>query len=410
MPYKNENTGQGKGDELMGQIYAMLASESSVSLVELVESGMTKLNVSERQFSEAVGIQRKSLQRLLGGEAKKIDVLTMLKLGELLDIDLKSIIQVYVSGLPTESIGELERAKKAGFILRNFDLDGLKKEGAINSTTDFDHIEEKIKYYFSLDSLFQYNGLTSALFSRTRNTSSDKMTRFWISSAYHICKTMANPNAYDRQALFSIIPTLRGFTRDDKFGLLQVVRALYSVGVSVVIQSYMGKTQIRGATFLVDKKPCIVLADYNKRYDTLWFALMHEIYHVLKDLDSISHSGYHVSKEEGQLPIEHDQEIKANTFASEFLLSSDKRQYIASFIDVPGLVEKYALKWDIHPSIIYGLFLKEKGEKMDYQKLGGLRTTTEASVANLMTHPWRDNIPFQVSGVKLKETLTSVTL
>jgi HTH-type transcriptional regulator/antitoxin HigA len=401
---------QGDSHEIMGQIYGMLASGASTSLVELVEQGMSKLNVSERQFSEAVGVQRKSLQRLLGGEAKKIDVLTVLKLGELLDINLKDIIQVYVSGLPVESVGELERAKKAGFILRNFDVDGLKKEGVINSTSDFDHIEEKIKHYFSLESIFQYNGLTAALFSRTRNSSSDKMTRFWIGSAYHICKQMNNPNPYNRQELFSLIPKLRGFTRDDKFGLLQVTRILFSVGVNVVVQSYMVKTQVRGATFLVNKKPCIVLADFNKRYDTLWFALMHELYHVLKDLDSIAAAGYHLSKEEGQLPIEHDQEMKANVFAAEFLLPSDKRSYIASFINIPPLVEKYALKWDIHPSIIYGLFLKEKGEKMDYQKIRPLLATTEISIANLMAHPWRENIPLEKSADKLKETLTSVTL
>jgi Zn-dependent peptidase ImmA (M78 family)/DNA-binding Xre family transcriptional regulator len=407
---KLDRASQGPGDELMNQIYAMLASDSSPSLIELVEQGMSKLNVSERQFSEAVGIQRKSLQRILGGEAKKVDILTILKLSELLDIDLKNLIQVYVSGLPPESIGELERAKKAGFILRNFDVDGLKKEGVINSTTDFHHIEEKIKHYFGLGSLFEYNSLASALFSRTKNTSSDKMTRFWIGSAYHICKKMSNPNPYDRQALFSMIPKLRGFTRDDKYGLLQVARALYSVGVSVVVQSYMGRTQVRGATFLTDKKPCIVLADYNKRYDTIWFALMHEIYHVLKDLDSIAYSGYHVSKEDGQLPIEHDQEIKANAFAAEFLLSTDKRNYIASFIDVPGLVDKYATKWDIHPSIIYGLYLKEKGEEKDYKKIRPLIATTESSVRNLMTHPWREDIPLEVSAFRLKETLTSVSL
>lgn len=400
----------GTGDELMNQIYAMLASKSSPSLIELVEQGMAKLTVSERQFSEAVGIQRKSLQRILGGEAKKVDVLTILKLSELLDIDLKNLIQVYVSGLPVESIGELERAKKAGFILRNFDVDGLKKEGVISSTTDFDHIESKIKYYFSIDSIFEYNSVAAALFSRTKNTSSDRMTRFWIGSAYDICKKMANPNPYDRQGLFSMIPKLRGFTRDDKYGLLQVARALFSVGVSVVVQSYMGRTQVRGATFLTDKKPCIVLADYNKRYDTLWFALMHEIYHVLKDLDSIAATGYHLSKEEGQLPIEHDQEIKANAFAAELLLPSDKRNYIASFIDVPGLVDKYAVKWDIHPSIIYGLFLKEKGQKEDYQRIRPLLATAEVSVTNLMTHPWRENIPLRISASKLKETLTSVAL
>ena len=47
------------------------------------------------------------------------------------------------------------------------------------------------------------------------------------------------------------------------------------------------KTQIKGATFVINNKPCIVITDFNKNYGTIWFSLIHELHHVLFDLDSI---------------------------------------------------------------------------------------------------------------------------
>ena len=387
----------------LSEIYELLAKDQSKSLVHTIEERLDALDVSQRQVSEAIGVQRRTLQRILEGEAQKIDLLTVLKISQFLDIDIKEISQLYVAGLSSTNIGELERARKAGFIMRHFDLDVLKRIEFISDVTDFEHIEKRIKDFFQLSSIDEYaNEVAYSLFSKTRNKSCDKMTKFWIGSAYKQCAEIGNPNPFDRQMLLQIIPRLRVLTRDEEHGLVQAVRALYQAGVTVVVQGYVSKIQIRGATFLVNSKPCIVISDYNKRLDTIWFTLMHELYHVMKDLDAIQKLGFHTTKEEGQRVIDFVNEDLANSFASEFLVPSDKVKFIRAFLDVASLVDSYASKWGIHSAILYGMHLSKHGE--DYLKFRKRIPAPDALLRAFFAYPWNQE-SLTETAQNLKETI-----
>lgn len=99
--------------------------------------------------------------------------------------------------------------------------------------------------------------------------------------------------------------------------MLSVARALYKIGITVIFQPSIQKLQIKGATFACNGKPCIVLSDLNKRYPTLWFVLLHELYHVLYDFDEISERNYHVSEEDSSDLFLLD-EISPDEFARDF--------------------------------------------------------------------------------------------
>src|SRR5690606_9925777 len=131
---------------------------------------------------------------------------------------------------------------------------------------------------------------------------------------------------------------------------------LYEAGVSVLVLSYLTKTQIRGLTVISDDKPYIILTNFNKRYDTLWFTLAHELCHVLEDFDFVKEQGYHLS---GGSDLFQDEllEDRANLFAREILISTDEYEYIKRFIEAEGIVLEYAEENCIHPSIIYGAYL-----------------------------------------------------
>ena len=138
-----------------------------------------------------------------------------------------------------------------------------------------------------------------------------------------------------------------------------VFQALYNIGVTIVFQPSLPKTQIRGATFLVNEKPCIVITDFKKNYATIWFALIHELHHVLYDLDVIEKTSYHLSGEPDLFLIQED---RANKFASEYLFSSEKMRYIERLIHNKVVVAKLANDCQIHPSIIYSQFQWKQSE------------------------------------------------
>lgn len=357
-------------DGFMTEIYSLLSqSNNTVDIPALIDKKMAELDLSERQLSTILGIERPSLKRLKAGETQKVDLLTALKLIQFLGLEVDEFIKLYVSTLPKDSIGGLERVRKANYLVENFDLKTLKKIGFIDSVTDYEEIEKKIINQFNLSSIFEYSlEVAYPLFSRGKRPFADRMLEYWVKSAYSKFLEIKNPNRFDKAGLESLIPKMRPYSRDVEFGMLTVIKALYNLGITVIVQPYLMKTHIYGMTMMVEGKPCIALSNYYNKYPTLWFTLMHEIAHVFYHLDKVSALGYHVSGNDDLYLMEPE----ANLFAREMLFSEEKVNYIKSFIDNYMVVEKYAEQNKVHPSIIYGIYirsLEDTNPGVDYSAL-----------------------------------------
>lgn len=292
------------------------------SLKDLIEDKKEQLNISSgRQLSILIGINKDTLNRILTGESKKVDLISIIKISNFLDLRIEDTVKVYVSSLKAESISEIEDNRKANFIIRNFDLDGLKKIGFIKNKTNFKTIEERVLKFFGIDNIFDYNSFVAyPLFSKGKRSSKDLMNNFWLKSAYQHLERIDNPNDFDYEEFQKLIPKIRPYSRLESKGLLTVIRALYIVGVTVIVQKYVSKTSVKGATFIVNGKPCIVLTDYYARYDLLWFTLFHELCHVYYDIEDLERNNYHQSGYPDALLLNED---RANHFARTMLFSGE---------------------------------------------------------------------------------------
>jgi len=232
--------------------------------------------------------------------------------------------------------------------------------GFIEKESTVDDLKERVCNFFQIASIYEYESeLNEALYSKTKRKFSDKMKDFWIKSSYKYFELIDNPNDYSREDLKDLIPKIKPYTQNIENGLLTVFRALYNVGVTVVFQPMLPKTQIRGATFLFNNKPCIVVTDLNKSYPTIWFALLHELHHSLFDLEQLSQSRYHLTGEPDLFLMQED---KANQFASDYLVSEEKMRYIEPLIHNHLMVTKFSKELQVHPSIIYSQFQFRQAE------------------------------------------------
>lgn len=357
----------------LNPIYSILTQPENVSFAEFIQSKLDDLGITKNYLCKAIRIDNKSLSRILNGEAQKVDVVTILKLGDFMGIDYKDFVQHYIAEIKSEEIHKIESARKAGFILRNFDLDSLKNIGFIKSKSDFEMIEKRVLQFFGFDSMLEYaQGMLTLknLFSHTRRSPSEKILKFWCTTAVKELKSISNPYPFDLSQVKSVVTLLSISTNDEVNGLLNTIRKLYRAGVTVLINPYIGRTQVRGATFIVNDKPCIVLQDFRKSYDTIWFALAHELCHIIKDLRLISNMNFHITfdKSESDLFIDGTIERRADNFASEILLPEAKMKYISGYIDIPGIVKKFARKWQISESIIYGQYAYRYNKPTYYSK------------------------------------------
>ncbi len=392
-----------RSDDVMTEIYQMLNSASSVkSLYQTFTEKRLEMGLSDLQVSKILKIDKSTFARLLQkleqGLVDKVDFYSVLKLCQLLGIGIEEMSQLYVASLTPEYVAGLEAARKARFLVNNFDLKGLKDVGFIQNAQDFDQIEERITSFFGLETIFQWRSEVGAVaFSRTKNVSHDKMREFWVRAAIFQFEKTANPNDYTQEKLLAIIPKMAPYTRYEEKGFRTVLQALYNVGITVIVQSYLTKTQVRGGTFIVNDKPCIVITNYNKTYAGIWFALMHELYHVLYDFEQLKSLRYHLTGEP-QSDLYLFREDMADFFGCEMLFPQEKMEFIKHTINSPGYVVAYAAKNNIHPSIIYSFFCYEQKARHNkdfypgFQKFFG---KSDKALDTVISNPWNKKTVFE---------------
>ncbi|HZV71408.1 MAG TPA: XRE family transcriptional regulator [Saprospiraceae bacterium] len=329
---------------------------SEPTLKELFNKKLEELAISSNAAQELLGIEYRTLTGILNGKLKTVNFSNIVKLASFLQIPRDQIISLYIKELeknaPSQVVSSPDKIK---FIKENFDLAVLKQDGLISSITDFEEIEAKLTTLLGLRTIFDYTQPTvNIAFSSGKVKPKNILTRaLWIELATCAFEEINNPNEFDRQGLIDYFPKIRWHSMNVELGLINVIRDLFKLGVTVIYQKPFKPLHLRGATFPVYDKPCIVLTDYRKFYPTLWFALIHELYHVLFDWEEIKNSRGHLSNEDQDQLTVKEKEEEANSFAREYLFSKEKTGRIKSFLRDYVFVEEFAHNYHVHPSFIY---------------------------------------------------------
>jgi HTH-type transcriptional regulator/antitoxin HigA len=332
---------------------SIFSEDSEIDIKELFEQKLLNYNISKTKALKLLNIDKDVFEEIINGTAKQPNLINIVKLAEFLNFEINKFISIVLKNQSSENISSIENARKVTFLLKNFDVKVLTKLGFFESDDNTDKLVEKVLQFFGYNSIKEFEELLEEpLYSRTKRNFSDKMKDFWIKSAYQTFKTVNNPNEYDRKRLKDLIIKIKPYSQDVNEGLFIVCKALYNVGVTVIFQDYLSTTQIRGGTFIINKKPCIVLTDFNKKYPTIWFTLLHELHHVLFDYDLIETNSFHLTGDADLFLTEE----KADSFARDFFLPEDKFHYIKNYINNTYVVSKFAKENEIHESIVYSFF------------------------------------------------------
>jgi len=343
------------------------------TLKELFEQKLAELRMPPTTALGILGFGSIPLKRLLEGSETVVDIAKLFKLADFLQLPKDEVIKMYTESLERAhfQLSEVTSPDKVKFIKKNFDLVTLRKAGFIESISDFQDIENRILSRLGLKSIMEYRKPPVDLaFSSTEFKPDHHLTRsFWTSQAISCFEELTNPYhnkyKYKRDELIKYFPEIRWHSTKPEGGLHAVVRRLFKLGVTVIFLPALENLKVRGATMVVNDKPCIVLTNLFDFYPSLWFTLIHELYHVLLDLDDIRESKYHLSDDSNDQASVQQREALADEFAREYLLPGEKMERIRTRVTDPtgvNAVHDFAIENHIHPSIIYAFHAFERGK------------------------------------------------
>lgn len=335
------------------------------SLRELFEAKLVELKMATTAALETLEMQYRSLNGILDGTQKTVDYTNFSKLAGFLQITREKVFELYSIELERNFPTPAVSADKIKFIKENFDLAVLRKAGLINSLTDFKHIEQRIIARLGLRSIFEYQKprIDIAFSSGIFKPENQPTRSFWVSAAKAVFEEIANPYEYNKQALIEYFPQIRWHSTNVERGLTEVIRNLYKIGVTVIYQPPLQALRLRGAIFSVNGKPCIVLTNYVGFYATIWFALIHELYHLLFDWEDIKADSYHLTDDDDQQLAVRERENLADDFARKYFFSKEKTTGLRRFINDPNYIKNTAIENHIHPSMIYVFLAFDLGDK-----------------------------------------------
>lgn len=336
------------------------------TLIDIFNKRLVDLNISATSAAALMDIDYRSLLNILHASKKIVDFTNIIKLASFVHRPKAEILQLYVNALeanfPDESRVSPEQIK---FIKANFDLASLKKAGFISSITDFNEINSKLTSALGLSNIMEYQRPSGdvAFSAGTGSVKNENNRLQWIGFARDTFEEIANPNEYDRHRLTEYFPKLRWHCTDVSLGLPSVMKELYKCGVTVIYQDALPALKLRGATFAVNDKPCVVLTNYRGYYPTLFFALIHELFHVLFDWDDILKNRYHLSDDDDKDLSIRVREDEADQFAREYLFSKEKTAYIRPYLKTNhSYVEKFCRDNHVHPSFPYVFYANDVGK------------------------------------------------
>lgn len=337
-------------DKLLKEIFS---DNAAFDVKGAFEEKLIEYSLTKTKALKLLKIDKDVFEQILSGTAKQPNLIHVVKIAEFLNVEINKLISIVLKNQSEENIASIDNARKATFLLRNFDIKTLTALGFFDNDDDTDALVQRVLDFFGFETILEFEQqLEDPLYSRTKRNFSEKMKDFWIKSAYQTFKTINNSNEYNRDRLKDLIVKIKPYSQDVDDGLFTVCKALYNIGITVIFQNYLSTTQIRGATFIINEKPCIVLTDFNKKFPTLWFTLLHELHHVLFDFEVIERSSFHLTGDDDLFLTEE----KADTFARDFFMSVEKFQYIKKYINNPFLVAKFAKENEMHRSLVYSFF------------------------------------------------------
>ncbi len=348
----------------------------------LIQRELDAKGRSQADLADRMSISKKHLNQVIRGATLTPEF--ALAIERALDVDAKLLLKLEAEWRATR-LAEESRAALAQHVgwLHKFKADELLRRGVIVASDDDLTRVEKLLRFFGVSDPAAYERIWLKLEASFKRSSVYKIdehaTALWIQLAVRQANAIAaSTPAYDAARLRRAAKRLPALTtKDPAAAFIEFQAELLTAGVILVFVEEVPETRVSGVSlWLQTDRPMIAVTGRYTYADSLWFAIAHEIAHVLHHLKRTTF--LEIPVEEIGERLHHGDssdphEIQANGFASGLLLAGVDEDELREVATKDELIE-LAVSVAVSPGVLAGQYAHLTN---DYGKFGKLRTKAD---------------------------------
>jgi addiction module HigA family antidote len=251
-----------------------------------LEEVLDQRQIRKTDFAARCGRPAKTISEIIAGKAQIIPD-TALQFERVLDVRASLWLQLeadYQLSLARVRDRE-ELAQGKGWALK-FPINEMRRRGYIGDIKDDSDLVAKLLDFFGVSSVGAWEGywMSRVTAARFKNAGRSRYDRYalaaWLRRGDQEAAQI-NCEAFNDVKLKECLPRIRALTLRT-WPKQELLSILSSCGVSISFVPDLHNLNLRGAAYWASKdKAVVILSDRLKREHKFWFALFHELMHIL---------------------------------------------------------------------------------------------------------------------------------
>ena len=340
-----------------------MSNEFLVPTGFVIKDYLEELDISQKELAKRMGMSEKHISNLLNGKSK---------LTEEFAIKLEKIIHAVPASYWLNYESKYREYKVRNELTQNLNESELRKlDEKFNFTTIFSglgfNLKEQANEMLKLLKISSFELFENVYSNLEVDFMEDGGTKEAIAVWLNIAKEeieiqnkdLTNIN-YDEIKFEDSLPRFKKLALNNNYesSIKSARKLLNKLGVYLVLCDAIPNSKVRGALTTYKKRPVILLSARFKSHDHVWFALIHEIGHLL--LHYVPNKPLITMESELELKKVSQKEEEANKFSRDFFINyDDYKEFIRLQKFDKDSIEQFAKKQNVLPGIVVARLQRE---------------------------------------------------
>lgn len=351
-----------------------MTNEFIVPTGRIIKEYLNEYGISQKDLSKKTGLSEKHISHLLNGDSRLTEEVA-LKLEKV----LPSIPASYWLNLEIKYQEYLARQREE-YKLENENLEEISKRFRFKEVfkgLDWD-IKKQANEMLKLLKISDFNNFESAYDNLSVNFFQDGGEKEAIAIWMNLCESeieIQNDDLinieYDSKTLISHLELFKklAYNNNIRQSLVSCRKLFNRLGIYFVVCDAITNCKVRGVLTTYKGHPAIFISKRFKTHDHIWFAIMHEVGHLIKHYNS---KDINISMDSDDISTD-IKEKEANSFARDFFIDKDDyNNFVNNSEFSDSLICKFAQEHKIQEGILVARLQHDgfiEKNKFNYKKI-----------------------------------------